>query len=204
MKTRRAALFRRAIVDPLSVRHAHGDLGPLLAFANHPPPLAATWRARCGGWPGFARRVPKTPRRPQIVAHPRHLRKYDHSAPWPLNPFPGKVRERSREIGEFSASARFSHFVIPAMEFSLRCAPPFRPSAFPLARSTTAPHSAASAVAAYAFRGQRAEHALNRAGSPDKVRTGAWQHVTIHHHPKQGVRPESNLLRASCVWTDIT
>lgn len=46
------------------------------------------------------------------------------------------------------------------MEFSLRCAPPFRPSAFPLARSTTAPHSAASAVAGYAFRGQRAEHAL--------------------------------------------
>jgi DNA repair protein RadC len=46
------------------------------------------------------------------------------------------------------------------MECSLRCAPPFRPSAFPLARSTTAPHSAASAVAGYAFRGQRAEHAL--------------------------------------------
>ena len=46
------------------------------------------------------------------------------------------------------------------MEFSLRCAPPFRPSAFPLARSDQAPHSAASAVAGYAFRGQRAEHAL--------------------------------------------
>ena len=80
-KTRRAVLFRRAIVDLRSVRHARGDLGTLLAFASHPPLLAATWRARCGGWPGFARRVPKTPRRPQIVAHPRHLRKYDQSAP---------------------------------------------------------------------------------------------------------------------------
>jgi hypothetical protein len=72
-KTRRAALFRRALVDPRSVRHARGDMGTILAFARRPPPLAATWRARCGGRPGFARRVPKTPRRPPVVAHPRHV-----------------------------------------------------------------------------------------------------------------------------------
>ena len=45
-------LFRRALVDPRSVRHAHGDMGTLLAFARRPPSLAATWRARCGFWPG--------------------------------------------------------------------------------------------------------------------------------------------------------
>ena len=49
------------------MRHARGDMGTLLAFASRPPPLAATWRARCGSRLGFARRVPLTPRRPPIV-----------------------------------------------------------------------------------------------------------------------------------------
>ena len=77
-KTRRATLFRRALVDSRSVRHARGDMGMLLAFARRPPPLAATWRARYGFRLGFAHRVPKTPRRPPVVAHPRHPSKYDH------------------------------------------------------------------------------------------------------------------------------
>ncbi|MEO9114116.1 MAG: hypothetical protein ABI387_15835, partial [Lacunisphaera sp.] len=78
-----------AIVEPAERAARARRLGTLLAFARRPPPLAATWRARCGGWPGFARSVPKTPRRPQIVAHTRHLRKYDQSAPRQLNRFPG-------------------------------------------------------------------------------------------------------------------
>lgn len=74
-KARRAALFRRALADLRGNRNERGDLGPLLAFASRPPPLATTWRARCGSRLGFAHRVPKTPRRPTVVAHPRHVRK---------------------------------------------------------------------------------------------------------------------------------
>lgn len=53
------------------MRHARGDMGTLLAFARRPPPLATTWRARCGSRPGFARRVPMTPRRPPVVGAQR-------------------------------------------------------------------------------------------------------------------------------------
>jgi hypothetical protein len=82
---------------------------------------------------------------------------------------------------EFPPPARGHNFVTPAMEFSLRCAPPFRPSAFPLARSNQAHRSVASAVAGRAATGQRAECALiTGQGSPDRVRTGAWPHDPIH------------------------
>jgi len=79
-KTRRAALFRRALVE-IAERAARARRhGAAPRFASRPPPLAATWRARCGGRLGFARRVPKTPRRPTVVSHPRQGRKWDHPA----------------------------------------------------------------------------------------------------------------------------
>jgi hypothetical protein len=82
---------------------------------------------------------------------------------------------------EFPPPARCLILSRPAMEFSLRSAPPFRPSAFPLARSDQAPRSATSAVAGRAATGQRAECALiTGQGSPDRVRTGAWPHDPIH------------------------
>lgn len=61
-KTRRATLFRRALVE-IAERAARARRhGAAPRFASRPPPLAATWRARCGGRLGCALRVPKTPR----------------------------------------------------------------------------------------------------------------------------------------------
>ena len=51
------------------MRHARGDMGTPLAFARCPSPFATTWRVRCGSRPGSAHRVPKTPRRPPVVAN---------------------------------------------------------------------------------------------------------------------------------------
>ena len=91
------------------------------------------------------------------------------------------IRERGRALERNPASRSLPYLVTPAMEFSLRSAPPSRPSAFPLARSNQAHRSAASVVAGRAFTGQRAECALiTGQGSPDRVRTGAWPHVPIH------------------------
>jgi hypothetical protein len=91
------------------------------------------------------------------------------------------IRERGRALERNPASRSLPYLVTPAMEFSLRSAPPSRPSAFPLARSNQAHRSAASVVAGRAFTGQRAECALiTGQGSPDRVRTGAWPHDPIH------------------------
>ena len=65
--TPRAALFRRAIVEPAERAARARRQGDAPRFASRPPPLAATWRARCGSRLGFARRVPLTPRRPPVV-----------------------------------------------------------------------------------------------------------------------------------------
>lgn len=83
-----------------------------------------TWQARYGSRPGFARRVPKTPRRPPVVAHPRHCGNgISHPSlhgTRPAKPLPEMgetnavavelfsvgVREQGREMKEFSASAR--------------------------------------------------------------------------------------------------
>ena len=73
-KTRRASLFRRSLGDPRSVRHARGNMGTLLAspaFAGHH--LVGPLRSRLSS----VRRVPMTPRRPPVVARPRHLLKWD-------------------------------------------------------------------------------------------------------------------------------
>ncbi len=72
--TPRAALFRRATVQTAGCTARARRHGEAPRFARRPPPQAATWRARCGGWLGFARHVPKTPRWPTVVANPRHLR----------------------------------------------------------------------------------------------------------------------------------
>jgi hypothetical protein len=93
----------------------------------------------------------------------------------------GPPRERGRALEGIPASRSLPYCVTPAMEFSLRSAPPSRPSAFPLARSNQAHRSAASTVAGRAAAGQRAECALiTGQGSPDRAQTGAWPHVPIH------------------------
>jgi hypothetical protein len=58
-KTRRAALFRRALVSSRKRCGRARRLGALFAFARRPPPLAATWRARFGSRLGSAHRVPR-------------------------------------------------------------------------------------------------------------------------------------------------
>jgi hypothetical protein len=45
------------------------------------------------------------------------------------------IRERGRALERNPASRSLPYLVTPAMEFSLRSAPPSRPSAFPLAKS---------------------------------------------------------------------
>jgi hypothetical protein len=171
-----------------SVRHARVDMGTLLAFARRPPLLVATWRARYGCRPGSARRVPKTPRRPPAVGDQRRREnRITMARDATAESFavrPGQPPASANAVAtwrEFPPPARFQILSPPAMEFSLRCAPPSRPSAFPLARSNQAHRSAASVVAGRAAKGQRAECALiTGQGSPDRVRTGAWPHVPIH------------------------
>jgi hypothetical protein len=190
-KTRRAALFRRAIVEPRSVRHARGDMRTLLAFAGRPPTPSASWRARFGSRPSSARRVPTTPRRPPVVGDPRPpgngITMAHDDTDATADSFrcaasaAACIRGHGRGLEGNPASRSLPYSHTPAMEFSLRCAPPSRPSAFPLARSNQAHRSAASAVAGRAATGQRAECALiTGQGSPDRVRTGAWPHDPIH------------------------
>jgi hypothetical protein len=134
-----------------------------------PPPSASARRhlpAAYGSRPGSA---PRSPRLPLSLTKWRILAQYGQCRKPTIGRHP-----RTGESEKMPCLRSLPYFVTPAMEFSLRCAPPFPPSAFPLARSNQAPRSATSSVARRACSVQRAECALiTGQGSPNGVRTGA-------------------------------
>ena len=129
--------------------------------------LACRHRAACSGSrPGSA---PRSPRLPLSLTKWRILAQYGQCRKPTIGQQP-----RTGELEKMPCLRSLPYFVTPAMEFSLRCAPPFPPSAFPLARSNQAPCSAALSVARRDCAVQRAECALiTGQGSPNRERTGA-------------------------------